>query len=251
MKKILLSLFIGTAISFSAHAQCVPDTTITALVVPPANSIIDTLNEEVVLPPAFVGMPYNEVMFFRVPADTNIAGNQIPIDYVKLDDILGLPAGFTLNCNAVGCKFPGGSFGCAELMGSPTMVDSIALRIAIEYRITIGGLPTPLKDTLGGYFLPVRPHIGLNELVASKNEVRVFPNPANDVINFDVPTQKNGSASISVSNLVGTEIYSNEFSVGKGTNPFSVAVQNFNVGIYLYQITLNNQTYSGRFSVNR
>lgn len=252
MKKTLLSIFIGLIGSLSLSAQCVPDTNIQGVVVPPAGSQINTSTNTVVLPYAFVGQSYSEVIHFKVPADTFFAGlGNIPINHVKLDGILGLPATFTLACTPSNCTFPGGTFGCAQMTGTPTVADSIALKVAIEYNVTISALPTPIKDTLEGYYLVVKGGtIGLSERAASKAP-RIFPNPASKKIflNFDSNSAEAGR--LQISSVIGTLVYDRAIQTRSGENQVEINTSKFKPGIYMYSLKADDKTFSGRFTISR
>lgn len=105
------------------------------------------------LEPACVGQVYEQVLTINVPVDTMIQGFPlaIPVDWVRLDSILGLPPGFTVTCEPDTCQFAGGTSGCVVISGIPTAVDTFILDLAVTGQGNFGG-PIVLSDTLEAYY---------------------------------------------------------------------------------------------------
>jgi hypothetical protein len=148
MKKILLSSFLGLAMSF-AHAQCTPDPT---AVLPLSPGPVDTLY-------ALVGQAYSQTLTITVQQDTTVTLPPVPplfpggvftLDILKqtIISIDGLPLGITSACNSSGCTWLGGQQGCVKLSGTPT--------VAGTYTVTVN-LSTFLSDPAPGITLPSTP----------------------------------------------------------------------------------------------
>ena len=125
---------------------CQPDTSITTPGIFPFN-----------LPVACVGQPYSTPLTVVVPVDTVVAlppfGTfTLPIDSIVLNDILGLPAGFSFACNPGSCAVPGGGIGCVSVFGTPTMPDTLDLRIALTVFVQTPFGPIAQPDTIDGFF---------------------------------------------------------------------------------------------------
>lgn len=250
MKKILLSFLLAILMAPVLQSQCVIDTTITDILVPPTGSRFDTLPSGdviVILPYAYVQQNYSEVLQFKVPKDTTYLGIAGTVDSIVLMNVLNLPAGLSLSCNPGNCVFPGGTYGCGEMSGIPTVPDSIELEVAIEYTVTIGTASAPIKDTLGGFYLVTRGQIGDNELAVQKP--RLYPNPAGDYLYLDPGTQVEGSYQVRILNLIGSQIY--QQSVDHGHEPLRIGTSALRPGVYIYQLSSENKTYSGKFSIVR
>ena len=147
MKKSLL-LFILLAVGLFGSAtleaqNCIPDTNFTNGGIYPDS-----------LPPACNNQLYEAVITVVVPADTVPPGSPVPvpIDSVVLDEILGLPPGFTYSCEPPSCVFPGNSTGCVVLTGTPTSLDTFALDLSVTVHVQSPFGPLPLSDTLEGEF---------------------------------------------------------------------------------------------------
>ncbi|MEM7373708.1 MAG: T9SS type A sorting domain-containing protein [Bacteroidota bacterium] len=102
---------------------------------------------------ACVGQVYEQVLTINVPVDTMISGFplSIPVDWVRLDSVLGLPPGFTVSCVPDSCSFAGGTSGCVVISGVPTAVDTFFLDLAVTGQGTFGG-PIVLSDTFFNYY---------------------------------------------------------------------------------------------------
>ncbi len=260
MKKVLLTLLFGGFLSLQSIAQCVPDTNIKDLIVPPVGTRFDTINKGManeraiaILPYAYVGQNYTEVMQFKVPSDTTDPNfGTVPVNHVRLDSMQGLPNAFTLGCTPSNCKFPGGSFGCVQMSGVPTMADSISLEVAITYNITFSGLPTPISSTLDGYYLVIKNQpISLPENAITKNHVRVYPNPARDNVTLNFEANGGKTAQVQISSIIGTLVYDKVFTSNAGENKVEINTSSFKPGIYMYSLKVDNKNISGRFTISR
>ena len=251
MKKILLPLAFILALSPGfLSAQCVIDTTITEIIVPPAGSRIDTLPDNTViyiLPYAYTGQPYSESLQFKVPEDTSFAGIPGTVDSITLVSVINLPTGMSLSCNPSNCLFLGGTFGCGELAGTPTVPDSVELQIEIKYTITVGTASAPILDTLGGFYLVTKGQIGINENELQKP--RIFPNPANDRVFIETGSMNDSELELRIVNLVGSEVYRRSYTDHDPN--IQVNTSSFTPGVYLYQLKNANRTYTGKFSISR
>lgn len=252
------TLIVLLALSFTnLKAQCTPDTTITDLIVPPAGSQMMNVGGQdiVILPHGSVGQAYDEAMYFHVPADTTYNGVQATINYVKLNDVINLPSSLNVSCSTGNCQFPGDSFGCVSMTGIPTQPDSIELKMAIEYNITVnfGGSPstTNIKDTLdGNFYLVIDGTVGMKELKTPGKPAQVYPNPATDKVNIRYNSTYGTSAQLEIFNIVGNKMYQQNLKLTGGMNIIPLDVSDLRSGIYMYTISTKNSSYTGRFTVS-
>lgn len=257
MKKLLLTLLFTFPAIASVYAQCTPNPNLPDLITEPAGSRHDTVYNGstaipfVVLPPAQVGQNYNEVLYINVPIDTPAFGQTVTINYVQLDSILNLPPGLTVNCNPLNCQFPGGTSGCVSLDGIPQQADSIEMQIAVTVNITFSGLPTPLRDTIGGFYFVSKGYmpVSVNEISEVSKTPKVYPNPANNQVFFDFKANS-GSAVLTVTNLLGQAVAEKSIVTQGGINTFTLDVSQLKSGIYLYSIREEGKTFTGRFSIS-
>lgn len=250
MKKLLLFLLFSMSLQL-AYGQCTIDSSITQAVVPPPGSRIDTAKQEVIMPPAYTGQAYNAVLQFKIPTDTIFLGQQATVRYVQVDAILNLPPNFSLNCNPAGCRFDGGDYGCAQIAGTPTQPDSIELEVALEYDITYGTLSGTIKDTIGGYYLPIRGQgIGIEEANLRPARPRVYPNPANRTLFIDFPRGTGEEVNLKLFSIVGSLVYESDQTTAQQSR-MEIPVHQLKPGVYLYRFSSSDKTFSGRFSISR
>ncbi len=252
MKKFLL-LFLAVLSFEGINAQCVPDTTINQLVVPPAGSTIHNVGgrDVVILPYAYVGQPYDETLQFFIPADTTIGANTAAIDYVKVVDFMGLPSAFNYDCSNDSCYFAGGSYGCANMFGTPTVPDSVELQVAIELGAVII-FPFALQDTLRDYYLVTKASIGLEEKSSGALQARFYPNPAsNDMAFLELNAIKPEEITLLISNSVGQAVRSATYQLNAGENTLPIEIGHYSPGVYYYKLQTDDQRGSGRFVIHR
>jgi photosystem II stability/assembly factor-like uncharacterized protein len=80
--------------------------------------------------------------------------------------------------------------------------------------------------------------------------IAVFPNPADDIINFSVPVENaNSTFTASVSNSAGKVIFQNEFQSGNGNLPYQIMTNSFSNGLYILNVISGNKTFSSKFII--
>lgn len=80
----------------------------------------------------------------------------------------------------------------------------------------------------------------------------VYPNPSNGVANFRFELSNGGKTTVSVSNLMGQTVYnvaSNDFNAG--VNEVKADLSNLSAGLYVYTITAEGKSFSGRLIINK
>ncbi|MCY7411351.1 MAG: T9SS type A sorting domain-containing protein [Chitinophagales bacterium] len=246
MKKLAF-IIIGFTISAFVQAQvCTPYWSDTSYGIHP-----DTIEN---LPIAYVNVPYDVVIQFKVPATATYNNLPITIDHVVLDSVGGLSAvptsvPFYFNCNPSTCSFKHDSVGCVRIQGTPTTVGTYDL--VINTRVFINNIifspfPTP------GYKLVVKDNVGIPAI--SKTVFDVSQNLPNPVINFTdvyVNLERAENISLRISNLVGTEIYRENIVGNKGINTVSIDASHFAQGIYFYSVSNGAQSITKRMVVER
>lgn len=82
------------------------------------------------------------------------------------------------------------------------------------------------------------------------NDISVSPNPANNYININFNIKGNELGQLKIYNMIGTELYSsNKQMYYNGANSIKVNTDNYQAGLYIYNLTINNKTYKGSFIV--
>ncbi len=123
------------------------------------------------------------------------------------------------------------------------------------------GNPMVWPDTLTWYFLQVVDTMGnisydsvlvdvqvcpgFEELVFNGVGFKVYPNPSNDIINFEFSKNLNTNTMIIIYDILGNEVYSNTISQSK---LFRLDISNLANGIYFYKINDSERNKaSGKF----
>lgn len=76
--------------------------------------------------------------------------------------------------------------------------------------------------------------IGIEENTLS--EMKVYPNPATDLVNINFSSKNAENATIVVTNLLGQVVYNSAFATNEGVNNFQLNVSSYNAGLYIINI---------------
>ena len=80
---------------------------------------------------------------------------------------------------------------------------------------------------------------------------RIYPNPAQDNINFDIGVEKSGNATLTVYNAQGSLQMSQKYQVSEGSQSFSINCSHWTTGLYFVHLTINETVVSERVLINR
>lgn len=259
MKKTLLSFLAIIAISSTIVAQnCMPDPQYTTRGVHP-----DSVTN---LPTAYVGQPYNVVLTAVTPADTCIVlffppCETVPIDSIIVTSVTGLPPGFSIvseNENSVPFKFLGGTSSCMLITGNPSIADTGHYPIAVNGTAysTVFSLVQSQPYDVNYYFIDVVDTTGssvnVNELAENIFAItQNYPNPFSNTstIEFNTPTAE--VVELTVFNLLGEEIKTERISASVGKNVYTLKANDFENGVYFYQLNYQAERITKRFIVNK
>jgi hypothetical protein len=217
MKKLLLFITVFSAAISNTFAQtCTPGSNY-----PNANwadtiygAYPDTIQN---IPPGAVGVAYSTDLTFKVPTEvtpnldpTGFAVGS-PIQDFTVTGVDGLPAGFNYGCNISSCTFAGGTLGCANLYGTPTVTGNYDLIIKVDAIILFSNplfpnLPPtaiPQSTTFEGYKLVIG-NAGIVEAII--NPITIHPNPASDKITIDGLNEQMKISSVVITNMEGKVI---------------------------------------------
>jgi hypothetical protein len=237
MKKIYAAILFTIA-ALGVNAQCTPDNNLTQPGYYPDR--LDT---------AQIGVQYAQVLQLRIPKDTNVvfAGQNIKadIDSIKLVNVVGLPSGFTYQCNVSSCTFTPSQTYCAKISGNPTQSQTgnypLQLAVVAYAHGNIFGVPTtfpPQPDTIDRFTLVVG--AGGPSAVAKITTaygVKVYPNPATNEATIWANTNYNETLTYTLSDVAG-KVYKTETLLN--TNGLQTAVVNLNglaKGFYFVQVS--------------
>ena len=246
--KIITLFFVLLVSTFNISAQCVPDTSIT-------HNVAGMYPDKVVgLPHASVGQPYSTTIQLKVLVDTVYLGFTVPIDSINIDNVTGLPSGFTFSCTPVNCSFPGGSDACILLQGTaPTsqMIGTYPIVVEVTAYGVFLGTPTNLPANVTGYSIVIDTTTGINDIHSVSFTVgQNNPNPAHAYTTIPVNLTRNEEVIVSVSNLIGKKVVERTYNLQRGKNNINVDVHGFQPGIYLYTVTVGRNNTTRRMIVS-
>lgn len=109
---------------------------------------------------------------------------------------------------------------------------------AKTYTVTITATDNHLSFSNTSFKLMVSNPVGIENL-DNKTEFKVYPNPAQSIINIESPGEQNGSYSVDLYNMLGEKIYSvNE----NQNNKISIDLSEFSEAVMFLIITSNGNT---------
>ena len=85
---------------------------------------------------------------------------------------------------------------------------------------------------------------------------KIYPNPVNDYINFQFESLLSKQVSVSIFNLIGQQVWNNDFSVIAGDNAIKLNLieskeYNFSNGIYFVVIEDGKRSIKEKFTIIR
>ncbi len=230
--KIFTSFVFFLVSYLITSGQCVPDTSITHN--RPGN-YPDTITG---LPHSITGQSYSTVIQVKVLTDSTVGTLTGVVDSIVVENVTGLPSGFSYTCTPSSCSFPGGSDGCITLSGSaPTlqMVGSYPLVVQSTIYFKIFGTPQTLQNDILGYSIVIDTTTGISTL--EKNNFSAgqnSPNPAKDYTVIPLTISHPEEVSLTIVNLIGKKVFSRSYNLQKGKTNITLDLHNLQPGIYLY-----------------
>jgi len=256
-KKLLSVTLFAFVLSAHSFGQCTPNVALTATGYYP-----DSVQG---LPPAFATVLYSTVVQVRTPKDTVIAPfGTITINYIQLDSVKGLPAGFTYTTNPSTGKFPGGSNGCILLTGTgtvpqetggPKLDGKYPIIVYYHTNVTVPVVGVTNQAGTNDYYHITMLPASAAGIVESENEkfnvLPNSPNPANNHtdICYWTPGVDN-NVEFKVYNVLGSQIASRMIRSDKGSNKYTFDTSSLTPGIYLYSLKSGDRTISRRLIVS-
>ncbi len=89
----------------------------------------------------------------------------------------------------------------------------------------------------------------VNDL-AAKNGLKVYPNPVVDQLNIEMPEISGNEVGVTIFSSNGQVVYTNDSYLVNSLSTSSIDVSNLETGMYIINITSENQTFTNRFIVN-
>ena len=232
-----LSVFFLFAMN-SVYSQCIPDSSVTELYSPSAAEG---------LPDGEIGLPYEAVIHFNIPAETTIVITA-QIDSVEFTDVLGLPEGIDYFCNPPSCNFPGGSYACIQLAGTPENKNDVGDN-DLEVKFTLNTSITDVSDKITDYSIYINDGTptAVVETSIKSQKLIVNQNPASNraKLLFDLPNS--GPYNLEVYSLLGAKVYSTNSTGKLGHNEMPITDFGLEPGMYFISISMDGYSDSTRF----
>ena len=92
-------------------------------------------------------------------------------------------------------------------------------------------------------------NVGENNAVNPMTTTRLYPNPANDMLNIEVSASQASEMSISIYNIMGQNVMNQSASIATGMNTCPVNISELNSGIYFCTISANGFNKTIKFIV--
>ena len=258
MKKIFTFLF-ATTTSLFAVSQCNPDAHDfqgAAFGVYPPDSIG--------LQPALPGVPYEQVLYFKIPVDANSIDPTYPsgtadIDSVRLTSITynngvsfvpisGL--GLSVDCNPSSCMFLPNEQYCGRIFGTPTTEGVFPVTINVDAYATVFLLgPQVVPYSFPDYVLTIGTVAVLEPAGLNFSVAKLYPNPATSTATLPVSLTNNEKVEISMMNLVGENVLTKSYNGVKGMNNIALNVETLESGVYLITVKSGNHSATQKFVV--
>jgi len=236
-------ILLALVFTFSASAQCTPDSSISGLYSP---------SELEGLPDAQVGVEYNTVITVNVPVDTTYLTLTAIIDSMVLTDVTGLPPGFTYQCVPNSCSIEGGEVGCLLVTGiNNNNAEVGTYDIEAEFVFYIKQPVITMPYTLTGYSITLEEGtpMGIHDWNESDLKFNIEPNPINarSKLVFDLPSSDRYA--IDVYSLLGTKVAHFEDRGARGEHTFPFTEFSKQSGVYFISISQGDYSRSMRFIV--
>lgn len=254
MKRTLLAFTLLFVITTLQAQTCTPDTSYNTPGIYPING--SSSGFEVTMPDAYVGVPYNELVQLKIPADTTIDTLGITIvaavDSMRILNFDDLPASITYQCNNSNCGWEGGENGCAVFSGTPTQAEIGKYEVdIIVYGVVSAGILGSLADTLEFELeIEVKAAQGIDEFVSSKS-IAFQPNPMIDQATLTFNAYKAKPYTVRVIDLTGRTVQEITGRAQEGANSVSIKRSQLPAGMYFYSLEIENASQVGRFIIGR
>jgi len=90
--------------------------------------------------------------------------------------------------------------------------------------------------------------VGLEDFNANIS-VNSFPNPATTFANIEISLENSADVAVSLTNTLGQEVYSSVNNFRTGLNTISIDVKEFETGTYIYMVSTENFSTTGRLII--
>ena len=234
MRKIFYLFVLSVLISNVVVAQCTPNNSITATGFYPST-----------LPDAVVGVPYSQVVQFKIPSDTTVSSLYAQVTSAQLSSLTGLPYGFSYTCNIVGCTYTGGSVGCITITGTAQNNQVASYNLSATLNLTGYVSSPPLGNQSIGITAPLTFNVvASNSVVNNHASAFSYVKKENEIL---LNNLSNGKLSVRIYDVLGSEVRNANYQIVKGEST-SISTANLESGIYIVTFQLNGKQETFKIS---
>jgi hypothetical protein len=223
---LLLLLFSGIIVKSQV---CSPNTSLQPNQVDPDSDAGQTFIN------GYINTPYSATYTISVPATIDVMPGVIPpiqVNHIKYLGIDGLPPGLTAVQSTGDSLWPGGTFGCILISGTPTEagVFNLSLKQEMSTATTL-----PLNNE--NYSITILAGTPSSVNNNSMNGIEVLATFVNDkTCTINLFSNDNTSIIISLYSLSGQLIFDNKHIVNNGENQISINMNDIKQGLYIVRI---------------
>lgn len=93
-------------------------------------------------------------------------------------------------------------------------------------------------------------YLDLHKVAISKDGIKIYPNPAQSELNFNIDLNKSGNLSVQMLDMLGRIVLNqDEGFKNAGSQKISINTSGLSNGIYIYRVMVDAETTTGRFSI--
>ena len=240
MKRILITLMLIQA-AFTAISQCTPDVSLTYSGIYPR-----------ILPNGKEGVPYSQVIQFKVPKDTL----GLTVDSLYIMSITGGPAGTTYQCNVPTCSYKGNVNGCAVL-SAPLAVGSagtytLDVTVKVKLKSSLPFVPPVYQTFSNTLDLVVDEPVGVEDVLKGRgdsHEISLYPNPTSRQVMVNIEAQSRQQSLVTLVNMHGRIVQQTRVSLSAGTNSLMLDVSTLMPGIYAVVLRMDGRLVTAKLIV--
>ncbi len=248
MKKFYLAILSVCATTL-AYGQCAIDPSLVgsgAGIYPPAGS--SGSGTLIQLPPVYQFQASSVVTDVIVLQDTTLSffGLQftVPIDSMRIIDILGIPPGMSYNCDNSNCSWIGGAHGCIGLVGTPTQQGNYSMSVNTEFVINVPGLVDTVAPAVFTFELTVLPPASVFD--NQKVDFNLSPNPANQFVDIRI-NRDNEDVEYEILDMLGRSVEKGIHMPDAGN--IRLKTEHLINGFYILRLTSKDQSAARRLIV--
>jgi hypothetical protein len=204
------------------------------------------------LPSPTAGLPYSQVIDFKLPSTFDTLGFTATIDSLTFDSITNLPTGLSYQCNQTDCKYLGGQNGCMLLQGTPSITSGGPYTITIYGTgyISLLGTSFPIQQTQSIDLFVNWPQSIQENIVNLDRKWMITSNEINEVAFHSISM---GQYDVSVFGLNGALLNSSSFKSlgGESIDLNSITGELSKQTAIIYTLSLNGSIVESRILVRK